>query len=492
MKLTKNNNFLLIFLLGLLFSCSADNEEFIEEETENNIDNPASTIIKKDLEVQKFIYRGMSDIYLYNSDVDLLASDYFATQEDKEDFLDNYTKPEDLFERLMASHDRFSYIMDDYNDYNKTSGGLDAITGMSYGLVSYCTNCSEVFGYVKLVLPGSNADDKGVKRGMIFNRIDGQQITTSNYNELLDSNSFSIGLAKIEDNTISELDQTITISEREQKENPIAYNKVMDIDGEKVGYLYYNSFDEDYDEDLNNAFKELKGAGVTELVLDLRYNGGGSVRTATDLAAMITKPIPGQLFMKEKWNQKYQKYYEQNKPEYLLNNFNKTLRTGTPINSLNLSRVFVLTTASSASASELIINGLDPYIDVVQIGDVTTGKFQASVTLYDSEDFSKDHASLKTTHKYAMQPLVLKSHNAHDVSDYVNGLTPDITLKENVRNLGILGDPSEPLLKVALDVIKGNRVSIPEVKEYKNIGESGMFEPEYQRMYIDKLPEVIE
>lgn len=489
MKLTKINHLLLIFLSSLLFSCSADNEEF--EETGEDL-NSTSTATKKELEVENFIYRGMSDIYLYNDDVAVLASDYFDTQEDKEDFLDNYSTPEKLFERFTASQDRFSYIMENYEDHNKASGGLNGITGMSFGLVSYCNNCSEVFGYVKLVLPGSIADEKGVKRGMIFNRIDGQQLTTSNYTTLLDSDSFTIGLAKIEGNTISELEQTIAISEREQKENPVVYTKVLDVDGEKVGYLYYNSFDEDYDEDLNNAFNELKGAGVTELVLDLRYNGGGSVRTATDLAAMITGQFANKLFMKEKWNQKYQKYYEQNKPEYLLNNFNTKLRTGTPINSLNLTRVFVLTTKSSASASELIINGLDPYIDVVHIGDVTTGKFQASVTLYDSQDFTKEHSSLKTSHKYAMQPLVLKSHNANDVSDYVDGLTPDIILKEDVRNLGILGDPAEPLMKVALDVIKGNRVSIPEVKEYKTIGESGMFEPEYQRMYIDKLPEVIE
>ncbi|HSP83981.1 MAG TPA: hypothetical protein VLN72_09665, partial [Gillisia sp.] len=181
---------------------------------------------------------------------------------------------------------------------------------------------------------------------------------------------------------------------------------------------------------------------------------------------------------------KYQAYYEQQDPQSLLNNFNKSLRTGTAINSLNLNRVFVLTTKSSASASELIINGLDPYIDVIHIGDVTTGKFQASVTLYDSPNFSQESSALKA-HTYALQPLVLKSLNKNDVTDYVGGLNPDLLQREDIQNLGTLGDANEPLLKTALDVIKGNRVSLKDVKTYPQVGESAMFQPNYKEMYLD-------
>src|SRR5690606_5554575 len=180
----------------------------------------------------------------------------------------------------------------------------------------------------------------------------------------------------------------------------------------------------------------------------------------------------GQIFMKERWNEKYQKHYEQNDPESLLNRFTTKTRSGTTLNSLNLDRVYVLTTGSSASASELIINGLDPYIDVVHIGGVTTGKFQASAPLFDSPDYSEDHSSLNKDHFYAVQPLILKSSNVNDVSDYVNGLNPDIKVDEDVLDLGPLGDPDELLLKVALDVIKGNRTSIPQVKTYPAVGES--------------------
>ena len=302
---------------------------------------------------------------------------------------------------------------------------------------------------------------------------------------MLSSDTFSIGLTKIEGNQISNLDQTIDLTERQTSKNPIIISKVLNVDGKKVGYLFYESFDEDFDEELNNAFGNFKNENITDLILDLRYNGGGNVMTSINLASMITGQFPGQIFMKERWNEKYQKHYEDRNPESLLNRFTTKTRSGTAINSLNLNRVFVLTTGSSASASELVINGLDPYINVVHIGGVTTGKFQASAPLYDSPDYSEDHSSLNKDHFYAVQPLILKSSNVKDVSDYVNGLNPDIKVDEDVLNLGPLGDPNELLLKVAIDFIKGNRTSIPQVKTYPVVGESDMFNLDYQKMYID-------
>ena len=121
------------------------------------------------------------------------------------------------------------------------------------------------------------------------------------------------------------------------------------------------------------------------------------------------------------------------------------------LNSLNLDRVFILATRSSASASELVINSLDPYINVVHIGTNTSGKYQASRTVYDSEDFGRDGAD--PTHTYAMQPLVYKTININGVTDYFNGLTPDIELGEQFTNMGVLGDIDEPLLAEAISQI---------------------------------------
>lgn len=492
----KNKNFItLSLIIGLLFSCSSDEEDFSEktEIQENNFTPTPTTVATSELDVENFFYRGMSDIYLYKKDVAVLADDHFDSAEDKTRYLKNFSSPEALFKKLVASQDRFSYIIEDYRELNRMASGTENIHGMSYGLLSYCNTCSDVLGFVRLVYPNTSASANGVERGMIFNRVDGQQLTKSNLNNLLGSSSFTIGLAKIENNTVSNLDESISISLRESVKNPVIVAKVLNLDGTKIGYLNYDSFTADYDEELNNAFTDFKSKGVNELVLDLRYNGGGSVRTATDLASMITGQFPDEVFMKEEWNEKYQTFFEQNDPQSLLNTFNTELRTGTAISSLNLNRVFVLTTSSSASASELIINGLKPYIDVIQIGDVTTGKFQASVAIYDSPDFNKNNNDLNTSHTYALQPLILKSLNANNVSDYVDGLNPDIEYIEDITNLGMLGDASEPLLKIALDAILGNRSSIPESNEqlFKPVGESGMDKLDYQKMYIDKIPELI-
>jgi len=130
----------------------------------------------------------------------------------------------------------------------------------------------------------------------------------------------------------------------------------------------YNGFYAGYDSQLNAAFGTLKSANVTDLVLDLRYNSGGSINSATKLASMITGQFTGQLFAKQQWNSKAQAYYESSNPSSLENRFVGGL------NSLQLNKVYILTTKGTASASELVINCLKPYINVVQIGDVTIGK----------------------------------------------------------------------------------------------------------------------
>lgn len=469
---------------GFATSCSNDGDDVGPTPTD-----PGE---QRNLTVENFVYRGMNNIYLYKADVPVLANDYFATQAEKDDFLDNFETPEDLFyDGLVASQDRFSWIVDDYIELENSFSGISTTTGMSYGLSYISSNSSDIFGFVRYVMPGTSAEAQGVKRGDIFTKIDGQQLTDSNFGALLAPNSFTIGLATLEGSTITETGVTIALTKAEYNSNPVYIAKTLDVDGIKVGYLMYNSFTSDYDEQLNNAFAEFKANSIQELVIDLRYNGGGSVRTATDLAAMITGQFPGEVFLKEEWNEEYQNYFLANNPNRLVNNFNTKLNTGTDINSLNLTKVYVLTTGRSASASELIINGLDPYIDVIQVGETTTGKFTASVTLYDSPNFGRENAN--TTHKYAIQPLVFKSSNKNGVSDYVNGLTPDHEFKENVRNLGVLGELDEPLLNAALSVIRGNRIQEPEdLKTYKFAGESTMFEPNYQRMYIKELPAIPE
>ena len=159
-------------------------------------------------------------------------------------------------------------------------------------------------------------------------------------------------------------------------------------------------------------------------------------------------------------------YWDENNPESLLNRFTNKLSNNQSLFSLNLDRVFILTSARTASASELLINGLDPYIDVIHIGDFTVGKNQGSITVYDYINDSRDK---NPNHMYAMQPIVLKIGNVAGYTDFPNGLQPDIFIKESLLNPGILGNIDEPLLKIAIDQISGDASSINNNYLFKEI-----------------------
>ncbi|MDT0644730.1 S41 family peptidase [Zunongwangia sp. F363] len=479
------NKFLLLFLFsGLLFtSCSKDNNDVIDDEVTTDPEN---------LEIEEFVYRGMNNIYLYKNQIPELADNYFSNGEDLNEFLASFDGPEDLFyEGLVADEDRFSYITPDYIALENSFSGISTTTGVDYRLYRF-SNSNDLFGLVRYIIPNSNAVGKGIERGDLFTQINGQDLTIDNYTTLLNSDEITFHLASISNSTVSETSETVTITSQTLTENPILINKTLDVDGMKVGYIMYNSFIADFDDELNAAFAELKAEGISKLILDLRYNGGGRVSSATRLASMITGQFDGEIFAKEQWNEKYQNLFEsQNNGEDLNIRFTNEIDDGELINSLNLNDIYIITSSSSASASELVINGLKPYIDVVQVGDTTTGKSQASATLYDSPDFKRTHAN--PNHTYAIQPLIYHSVNAKDVSVPFNGIIPEVAIEENITNLGVLGDPSEPLLSAALDALKGTRRFYPERNhDFREFSESGVKEPTYKRMYIDEVPSVPE
>lgn len=476
---------LLLFLLptSLLVSCSKDQDDDV---------NKIVTGQDENLEIEKFIYAGMNNIYLYKANVPKLADNYFSSQEDLNEFLGSFDSPEDLFYNGLVDdlNDRFSFIVDDYIELENHFSGISTTTGMNYGLSLVEEGSEDVIGYIRYVAPNSPAEQAGLERGDLFTNIDGAKMTTSNYSSLLGQESFTLEILEFQNGNLVDSGESADLTKVEYTENPVYIAKTIDVDGKKVGYLMYNSFVGDFDDELNAAFSDFKAEGVTDLILDLRYNGGGSVESAVDLASMITGQFEGEVFAKQRWNAMYQAYFEQENPDRLYDRFNTKIRTGAGINSLNLDQVFIIGTGSTASASELVINGLEPYIDVVHIGTNTVGKFQASVTLYDSDNFGRQNAN--PNHKYAIQPLVYKSENANGKSDFVDGLEPDVPIQEYVSTYGTLGDPSEPLLAAALDAVQGNRKSYEtQKKSLIQISETGKEDLDYQKMYIDEIPEIL-
>lgn len=451
------------------------------EDLDDNIQNITA------IDIQNFIYSAMNIWYLYKPDVPDLANDRFASQNELDEFLGTFSTPEDLFDALNAPQDRFSFIVDDYRVLEASLAGISLSHGMEYGLIFFPGSQTNVFGYVRYVLPNSDAAQKGVERGMIFSTIDGAQITNENFTLLRELNAYEIGLATFDGTNISPTGQTIALVKSEITENPIHIATTFTIESRKIGYLMYNGFTGDFDTQLNTTFGDFKAADISDLVLDLRYNSGGSVRSAIDLSSMITGQFTGEIFSTEVWNPDLQTIFEQNDPESLINRFNSTIRTGAAINSLNLNRVYILTTSSTASASELVINGLDPYIEVIQVGTTTTGKFQASTTFYDgpAPNFRRDEAN--PGHFYAIQPLIFTSANANGVTGFVDGISPTVEFPEDLTNLGILGEQTEPLLEAALDAVFGRRPKSNVMIEYKKAGNSKMHLPTFNRMYVEEI-----
>lgn len=425
------------------------------------------------LDVQNFIWRGLNELYLWQEKVPDLADNRFYNDGEYFHFMNQYT-PEDLFQKLLYRApgsnaaaengvvDQFSWIVSDYTTLEQQLQGTTKNNGVEFGLSLVNSGSDQVIGYVRYIIPNSDASTKNIQRGEVFYAVNGTSLNLNNYRSLLFSadENYTLNFADLTYDTngnpvITANGKSLDLTKTTLAENPILINKVITNGAHKIGYLMYNGFYPGYDSQLNDAFGYLKSEGVTDLVLDLRYNGGGSVATSARLASMITGQFTGQIFDELAYNSK-KKYLNQ---KYL---FVSTL-DGKALNSLNLTTVYVLTTRSTASASELIINGLDPYINVIQIGDYTYGKNVASVTLYDSPSFTK--TGLNPSHKYAMQPIVAQSTNAVGFSDYLDGLTPEFLLKERIQTMGVLGNPSEPLLSTAIGKITGTARIIQQKPE---------------------------
>lgn len=464
--------FLLLFTGFILFSCKDEDDEMLT--------------VSKDLEVQDFIWSDLNFWYFWQADVPDLADNRFSTNSQYASYLGNFPNPEDLFENLLYVDDRFSYITDNYNELLSSQMGISTSNGVEFGLIQPGSGV-EIFGYVRYILPNSDASGQNIERGDIFIGVNGTQLTINNYIDLLfgDNNTYTLNMADINNGTITGNGLEVTLTKQEYIENPVFITQTLDVGGQPVGYLMYNGFTSSFENELNDAFAQFQSDNITDLIIDLRYNPGGSINTSVRLASMITGQFNGQLFAKERWNDKVQPLLS---TEQINNNFTDQLNDGTAINSLGLTRLYVLTTSSSASASELLINGLNPYINVIQIGGTTRGKNEGSITLLDYID---EKGTINPNHTWGMQPLVLRLENSIGFSDYTAGLPPDTVLPEDLENMGVLGDTNEPLLAEAIAQISGMAKPLSAKKTVQmpvqdEIADTKRLTPTGDNMYKDR------
>ena len=430
MKLYK---ILILFLsAGLLVfhSCERDS---------NKPDLPEDVLI-----LNHWIWDVMNEVYLWENQLPDLDPDY---QPD----------PMQYFYDLLYEEDHYSWIVDNYDELEALFDGVEFVTGMS--ALPWLYTDTRVLYTVEFVTPGSPAEDAGIKRGDLIVAIDGQSITIDNYYELYSQATATYEFGEWNGDTVLASGRKITLTAIDLNQNPVVHSEIIDFQGKKIGYLVYTQFtagadDEWYDE-LNNVFQEFKSEGVSDVVFDLRYNRGGMLELAAYIASTLgprTAMENEDVFSYLVWNDFYNDFWK----EYDADNDGKpdgdeseilVMRLPHSDLNLDLSKIYFLTTGSTASASESLIVGLYPYTDVVQIGTTTYGKCYGSWTI-------PDYAEPKR-HNWAMQPIVLKYSNAEGFTNFVDGIDPDYEIYENLLELEPFGSMEDPLLAKALEEITG-------------------------------------
>ncbi len=433
MKVTAIKPHYLILLLILFGSCS-DDSEFVPQT------NPQTGLpdISNDSEnIPQWIYDEMSFFYFWNNS---LPEEDPSGDED----------PETYFYSLLNSSDNFSYISDDAEAVKEEITGTIIAKGFSpaYGIF---TNSNNFFAIVEYVYPGSPAEQAGLKRGDIILKINGEDLNHSNFLDLEANEGFSVTLGNYNGRNIVPSDEIIAINTGVIELDPVIHFEVKEVDGTRVGYLVFVDFiageNDVWLNSLENALAAMKSEDISELVLDLRYNPGGEIRVAEYLASALAPArvvANREVLVNYEYNENLQNYFLDRQGENSPNIVSRFRRTDT---NLDLNQLYVLTTGSTASASELVINGLKPYMNVTMIGEPTFGKFYGSYLFFDEND--------PPEHNWAIAPVVLKYANANGVTDFADGLIPDIIIEDDLLNASDFGDENDPMLVVALDLIRG-------------------------------------
>lgn len=270
--------------------------------------------------------------------------------------------------------------------------------------------------------------EAGVRRSWIIEAINGVQITPGmNINSLLGANEVGVT------NTFRFRDPggsvaTLTLAKEELVMNNVLHTEVLQVGDAKVGYLVLQGFTSPTVDELRKAFDTFMAENIDELILDMRYNGGGQTSVANYLSSMIGgSRVSGQVFTQYMYNEK----------QAYSNRIDTFMVTG---RRLNIDRLLTIGTRNTASASEMVINGLRPYMPVYIFGNTTYGKPMGANVFKDDED------------RYAFVPITFKTANANGEGDFFDGIPADALAPDDITRM--FGDPEETSLKAALQFIE--------------------------------------
>jgi C-terminal processing protease CtpA/Prc len=457
---------LLLGLIAVLFSfilTSCEKDSPVDTSNDDKI-NPVS----------QFVYDGMSTYYLWANEV----VNKKPTVADAD--------PEAYFYRILNSTDSqhgWSWITDDVQSLlNDFSGTPKASGAPSFTFMYANSQKTQYYAIVNYVFPNTPASNAGLKRLDIIGQIDGQPITDSNFGKLYGSDPVTFSIYKLTANDIVK-DRDISITPTVISTNPVLLDSIYEIGDKKIGYLFYTDFISEFNNSLFQEFSKLKTAGITDLILDLRYNHGGAMSAAVYLASLIAPSNYVQskaTFVKLSYNSDLNNYFDSSQisRSYLLGEYDTTSEQNPLTNNLDLPRIYIIATYDSYSAAELTTFCLKPYINVVHIGNKTGGKYTASwtlhaydddlsLTVYGSNSLFNIPKVLSTSEKetlknWAMQPIVaLYSDKYEQNFSATDGLIPAEvnTFDEGFGYIDYwtqLGDTKDVFLGHALYLITGD------------------------------------
>jgi len=389
------------------------------------------------LDELKFLRAWTNQYYLWYNEVPntykmadfTSALDYFAVL--KTPALSAGGKPKDRY--------HFTYATAEW-DAMQTRG-----VALGYGLTwSRSTNEGAPRTWlITAVEPGSPAAAAGLLRGDMLLRVDGVDFV--NAGDAASVDTINAGLFPEAVGTTHRftlqragVQYEATMAGADVVKAPVKNVKVIETASGKVGYLTFDSFNAVSEKQLYDAFTTFKQAGVNDLVLDVRYNGGGLLYVASQLAYMIAGPesTNGKVFERSRYNDKTPAYQPiMFRPSAWGFSSVDPLRSGTPLPTLGLKRVTVLSTEGTCSASESVINGLrGADIEVIQIGGTTCGKPYGFTPV----------PNCGTTYF----SIEFQGVNHKGFGDFTDGFTPTCRAGDDLSRP--VGDQNEGLLATAL------------------------------------------
>lgn len=477
-------------------------------------DAPKRTLSNNYPVVSEFIYDGMSTYYLWSNEM-----------LDKRPPKDN-TDPEEYFKSLLSDVDirnQWSWITDDAEGLIAQFKGEPKSFGFSLSFRRDDEQKNRFYAIVKYVFPNTPAANANIQRLDIIGEVDGAPITgkeddkgvlTLDNDKLFKNEAANISIFKLTEGRFVK-DREVFLTPIKINADPVLYDNIYTIGNKKIGYLFYTNFTGEYNYRLFETFSKFKTEGVTELVLDLRYNPGGDISAATYLASLIAPKSEVEkktVFTKLNFNEFLNSVWGDN--SYRLGDFAESGNMGKPLEvNLDLKKVYIIATSGSASASELLTFCLRPIMgdkNVIHIGEKTSGKYAASNTIhpydeeigipiYDKKKMSEEQISqLKN---WAMQPIIAIYTNKDD-KDFINPghLEPDYALSEGFTYIDFwteIGDPKDVLLGQALYLITADEryrpVPPPEIRSTQHqpnvVSGLNQFEKRAQRaVNLDFLP----